>query len=150
MPGLPSLLAPLSMASQARLGDLGCVWPWVLLGKLSDPAAFPCLALTSQASRCQPSDLRNGARKGQWRHILVRGINTPLDVTYTPPAPRHLPSTIPCHFSICFFISTESEEAFPRRMRRGRVRRFLFSSWERLPSRKPSELPRAWHLLAAS
>lgn len=64
MPGLPSLLAPLSMASQARLGDLGCVWPWVLLGKLSDPAAFPCLALTSQASRCQPSDLRNGARKG--------------------------------------------------------------------------------------
>ncbi|XP_037373488.1 solute carrier family 22 member 20 isoform X2 [Talpa occidentalis] len=41
------------------------------------------------------------------------------------------------------FVPEESKTAPPRRRRRKRVKKFPFSSWVRLPSRRPSRLPRA-------
>lgn len=55
----------------------------------------------------------------------------------------------PPFYVLCLFISTESRNACPGRMQKRRVKKFLFSSWEPRPSRKPSKLPAAWHLLAA-
>jgi hypothetical protein len=43
------------------------------------------------------------------------------------------------------FAFLESRKALPGKMQKRRVKKFLFSSWGLLPSKKPSKLSRAWH-----
>lgn len=51
-----------------------------------------------------------------------------LKAVHTPPTSCHLLSAFLSYFSICLFISTESKEVFPRRMKKRRGKKFLSSS----------------------